>query len=813
MDFAARYHRLKGDNVLFPQGWDCHGLPTEVKVEENNGIHRTDAPRSRFREMCIEHTEKQISAMRETMDLLGFSQDWSHEYRTMDPEYWGKTQQSFVEMADSGYVYRDEYPVNWCPRCQTAIADAEVENEDREGSIYQIRFEGIDNDDIEIATTRPELLAACGLIAVDPDDERYTDRIGDTFEVPLFSQTVELVSDEEVDSEFGSGAVMICTFGDKQDVDWWAKYDISLRDVINEKGHLTEEAGEFAGESVSEAKESIATALEESGHLVDRSPHEQSVSMCWRCDTPIEILSKKQWFIRIDQEEILEKGRKVNWIPDHMYTRFEDWTNGLEWDWVVSRQRVFATPIPAWFCDDCGHAHLASVDQTPVDPTEEEPEISACPECGANEWTSETDVMDTWMDSSISQLHVAGWPDEEFEPVQLREQGHDIIRTWAFYSVLRTAALENEIPWEDALINGMVLGSDGHKMSKSKGNFVQPEEVVEEYSADAFRQAIALGGSPGSDVQVGMEDAKTAFRFLTKVWNILRFATSKLDSQSTYFDEDNLADADKWILTKFQRTSDSIDKSLKNYEFDKALRNLKEFVWHDLADDYVELIKGRLYEDESNTGRQAAEYTLDTVLSGVIRMLSIYAPFFAEEAWRHLPGRNDSVHRQTWPTEVPCDESAYDRGETIAAVASAVRSWKSDEGLSLNAPLDRLDLYDLGITELDTVDLSSAVNSEVYLHKSTPDYERVLSDVSADYSQLGPKFGNDTEEVVKKVENTELETLESKLNGDHFMLDVGGSSYEIPTEAFDLEYEFRGESGQRVEIIETDHATIVITPN
>ncbi|MFB6121775.1 MAG: class I tRNA ligase family protein, partial [Halobacteriaceae archaeon] len=436
MDFIARYQRLQGRDVSFPQGWDCHGLPTEVKVEENEGIHRTDVPRDEFRQMCIEHTEGMIDQMKETMERLGFSQDWTQEFRTMDPEYWGKTQRSFVEMAEDDRVYRDEHPVNWCPRCQTAIADAEVEPIEQEGTLYYLTFEGVGNDDIDIATTRPELLAACVSMAVDPEDERFADRVGDTFEVPIFGQEVELIADEEVDPDFGTGAVMICTFGDKQDVDWWAEYDLDLRAVFTEDGHLNENAGPYEGLSIDKAKTAIAETLDEEGHLVETEPTEQSVGACWRCDTPIEILSKEQWFVEVDGEAVLDRAQDVEWIPEHMYDRLEDWTEGMEWDWVISRQRVFATPFPVWYCADCGHTHVADVEDLPVEPTDETPE-TACPECGAAEWEPETDVMDTWMDSSISAMHVAGWPEEEFEPVQLRPQGHDIIRTWAFYTLLR----------------------------------------------------------------------------------------------------------------------------------------------------------------------------------------------------------------------------------------------------------------------------------------------------------------------------------------------------------------------------------------
>ena len=535
-----------------------------------------------------------------------FGVDETQLWKTADFLSWTKVSNSIggdgdqfdgsVEMVEDDLVYRDEHPVNWCPRCETAIADAEVEKEDRTGTLYYVTFPGVDNDEIEIATTRPELLAACVGMAVDPEDERYEDRIGETFEVPLFGQEVELIADDDVDGDFGTGAVMVCTFGDKQDVTWWSEHDLDLRAALDEDGTLNELGGEFAGMAIDEAKEAIAERLDDEGFLNDSEPTEQSVGTCWRCDTPIEILSKEQWFVRVDQDEILEKAREVEWVPEHMYQRLEEWTEGMDWDWVVSRQRVFATPIPAWFCEDCGHAHVASEEEVPVEPTETDPAVGECPECGATEWRGEADVMDTWMDSSISPLYVAGWPDEEFEPVQLREQGHDIIRTWAFYTILRTAALEDDIPWEEALVNGMVFGEDGNKMSKSRGNFVQPEEAVEEYSADAFRQAMALGGQPGSDIQFQWKEVTSASRFLTKVWNISKFATNHFDERTPETTDPAYRDADQWILTRAADTAETVGAYMDEYRFDAALRELREFVWHDLADDYLELIKGRLYE-------------------------------------------------------------------------------------------------------------------------------------------------------------------------------------------------------------------------
>ena len=820
MDFAARFHRLMGEDVLFPQGWDCHGLPTEVKVEENQGIHRTDVPREEFRELCIEHTESQIGAMRETMDTLGFSIDWDHEFRTMDPEYWGETQRSFVQMAGDDYVYRDEHPVNWCPRCETAIADAEVETETGvAGTLYEVTFPGVDSDegatteqrDIQIATTRPELLAACVSVAVDPDDERYADRVGDTFEVPLFGQTVELIADDEVDSEFGTGAVMICTFGDKQDVDWWAEYDLDLRPAVSESGRLTATADEYEGLTLEEAETAIVEDLDAAGYLEGTEPTEQNVGQCWRCDTPIEILSKEQWFVEVRQDEILETAQEVEWIPEHMYGRLEEWTEGMEWDWVISRQRVFATPIPAWHCQDCGHTHIAEAAELPVKPPETDPAIGACPECGSEHWRGETDVMDTWMDSSISPLLIQGWPEEPFEPATLRPQGHDIIRTWAFYTLLRTAALEDEIPWEEILVNGMVFGDDGNKMSKSRNNFVQPETVVEEYSADAFRQAMALGGQPGTDIQFQWKEVTSAARFETKLWNITRFTAQQLDEEHRLPDP-AYRDIDRWLLSKCSRVTEAVREDMAAYRFDAALQTLRDFVWHDLADDYLELVKGRLYEGRPGE-RDAAQQALLTTLSAALRMLSPFVPFLAEEAYRALPGTEGSVNAADWPAVEMVDPDHEAAGDLIADIASTVRGWKSDTGLALNAPLDRVEVYpdDHPDVPVDTYDLSEATNAPVRIREGVPAVELVPVSVEPDHSVIGPEFRNQAGQVVAALEAMDPDYVaDQKAVDGEIAVDLDGEVAVIPGEAVEVVEEHRAESGEEVVVLDSELATILV---
>ncbi|PSQ50218.1 valine--tRNA ligase [Halobacteriales archaeon SW_7_65_23] len=827
MDFAARYHRLQGADVLFPQGWDCHGLPTEVKVEEIHGIHRTEVPREEFRELCIEHTEEQIAAMRETMERLGFSQDWDHEFRTMDPEYWGETQRSVVRMAENGYVYRDEHPVNWCPRCRTAIADAEVETaEDVPATLYTITFPGTDggadgegderSESIDIATTRPELLAACVAVAVNPDDERYADRVGDTVEVPLFGQDVEVLADDDVDSDFGTGAVMICTFGDKQDVDWWAEHDLPLRSVLEKDGTLTDAAGEYAGLALDEAEDAIVADLDAAGYLQDRSETIGNVGQCWRCDTPIEILSTEQWFIEVREEEILDTAQAVEWIPEHMYERLADWTRGMDWDWVISRQREFATPIPAWHCsgEDCEHTHIASEKELPVDPTETEPAIDACPECGGDAWIGETDVMDTWVDSSISPLYVQGWPAESFEPTTLREQGHDIIRTWAFYTILRVTALEEDVPWETALINGMVFGEDGNKMSKSRGNSVQPEEAVAEYSADAFRQAMALGGQPGSDIQFQWKEVRSASRFLTKLWNVTRFAATHLDGDG-WEPPANPAyrDVDRWILSRCSRVADEVAGEMDEYRFDAALRTIREFVWSDLADDYVELAKGRLYEGRPGE-RDAARAALFTTVSASLRMLAPFAPFVTEEAWHALPGTEGSVHGSTWPEPGMADREVDAVGAIIADAASTVRGWKSESGLALNEPLDGVEVYPEKSPDapVDTYDLSEAVSAPVRVREGEPDVELVPAEVEPDHATLGPEFRDRTDQVVDALEAMDPEAAAEQLRFEGKLeVDLGGEVVMVPASAVEIRKEHRSSSGERVTVLDGEQSTILVT--
>jgi len=800
IDFIARYKRMRGYNVMFPQGWDCHGLPTEVKVEEIHGITKNQVPRAEFRRLCEELTLSNIEHMRRTMRRLGFSVDWSNEYITMKPEYYVQTQISFVRMYERGHIYRDDHPVNWCPRCETAIAYAEVEYKNKQGVLNFLHF-----DSLDIATTRPELLCACVAVAVHPEDERYRDMVGKRLKVPLFGHEVEVIADEAVDPAFGTGAVMICTFGDKQDVRWWKKHSLPLRAAIDRKGRMTAIAGEFAGLTIEECRDAVVEALKEGGYLYDQQDVEQSVGVCWRCKSRIEILSEPQWFVRVLPERVLERAREVRWVPEHMLTRLVNWVEEMEWDWCISRQRVFATPIPVWYCTRCGKEHVASEGELPVDPTHT-PYTGPCPHCGGEEFVPEEDVLDTWMDSSISALHVGRWlSDSPMLPTQLRPQGHDIIRTWAFYTLLRADVLVDTKPWDTIVINGMVLGEDGHKMSKSLGNIIQPEEVVERYGADAFRQWAAIGGSTGSDIMFRWKDVVAASRFQQKLWNIARFA--RLAGAKKEEQKPTLRTADRWILSKLQRLVEECIAHMDAYEFDETLKAIRMFAWEVLADNYIELVKGRLYgEDEQ--GKRAAQYTLGDVVLTLARLIAPFMPHLAEEI--HSLFEDKSVHVQPYPCvkEELIDEGAEREGELIASITSAIRRYKSEHKIALNAPLKEIIVYTNG-TLPDTVDISNATNSKTRVITHPPVLERRVKGFTPNMAVLGPLLRADAKRAIDAMQKMREDELLKMVEEGTIRVQLDGKQIEVPSNAIHIEEEFLVE-GERVDVIEIDGATLLV---
>lgn len=804
IDFIARYKRMCGYNVMFPQGWDCHGLPTEVKVEEIHGITKNKVPREEFRQMCRELTTANIEKMRNTMMNLGFSIDWSNEFVTMEPSYFVKTQRSFKKMYDMGQIYQAEHPVNWCPRCETAIAFAEVEYEGRDTKLNFLNF-----DTLKIATTRPELLAACVAVAINPNDKRYNKYIGTNVKVPLFEHDVTVIGDTDVDPSFGTGVVMICTFGDKQDVRWWVEHKLPLRKAIDKNGIMTSIAGKYAGMTINQCKETVISDLKTHGYLYDQKNLDQNVGMCWRCNTPIEILSERQWFVKIDTNSVKSAADNIFWVPEYMKIRLDNWIQTMEWDWCISRQRIFATPIPAWYCKDCGELIVAKEEWMPVDPTQNTPK-DPCSKCGGNHFEAEEDVLDTWMDSSITVQHVTGWLSDNTTrlPAQLRPQGHDIIRTWAFYSILRSMALTSKHPWDTILINGMVLGEDGHKMSKSLGNIISPEEVIEKYSADSFRQWAAIGGSTGSDVMFRWKDVVSASRFFTKMWSVYRFSLSHLGDfdKSNQLPKVQLHTIDKWLLDKLYTLINKVTIDMDTYQFDEAFKSIRTFVWDIVADNYIELVKSRLYNNDQ-ISRKAAQYTLYLIMDNISKLLAPFAPFFAEEMYSRLG--KISVHMQNWPTALNIwkDESSANEGELIKNIVSSVRRYKSEHGIALNSPLQKLEIY----TDLDDItDIIGATNTPVELISGTPEFDFVPTKIKPNMGVIGPKFKKDAKEIILSLSHIDPQTIIDDIDKKNKIdLVISKGNIELTSDSIEIEKEIIS-LGRAVDVLDVQGVQVII---
>jgi len=702
-DFVARYKRMRGYNVHFPQGWDCHGLPTEVRAERTFNIKKRDVSVDKFREICVKLTTEYVEKMKTAMQSMGYSIDWNLEYRTMDPEYYKLTQLSFLQLLKRELLYKGEHPVNWCPRCETAIAEAEVEYVHSEGTLIDVHF-STEKGDLIVATSRPEFIPACVALAVNPTDSRYMGYVGKQAVVPLVDRRIPILKDELVDASFGSGVVMICTFGDKTDVRWQHKYGLPVVKLLDPQGRLTREGGKYAGLAIQQARKAIVDDLRNVSKISGSKPISREIGTCWRCHTPVEILSAPQWFMKTKDmtDQIVEWTNRVAWVPDFSKNRMIEWARSLDWDWVISRQRLFGTPIPVWYCRKCGQMFAAKDEWLPVDPRSQNPPAGSCPGCGSREFVGDHDVMDTWMDSSITCAVHAGWPDrpEEFQrlfPADLQPNGLDIIRTWDYYLMARHLALFGKAPYKTVLVNGMVRGADGRMMHKSYGNYVEVTEAIIKYGADSVRQWAAAGGSTGYDIPYRWADVEYGRKFLTKLWNAARLILSSLEDYDPTLPTPKLDLLDRWLLSKLNNLAKTSTDAFENFQFNVATESTRNFIWHDLCDQYLEAVKYRLYAEhaQEDENRRAAQFTLFHTLDVVLRLLAPICPHITDALYRELwSGRLKarSIHSDAWPlpNEELIDEESEKKGSIVVRVLSEVRRIKSEKRLSMKAPIKRL---------------------------------------------------------------------------------------------------------------------------
>ncbi len=701
-DFVARYKRMRGFNLFFPFGTDDNGLATERLIEKMKNVRSKMMERRDFINLCLKTLEDIRPGFIQDWKNIGFSADYSIFYSTINDHCRKISQWSFIDLYKKGREYQKESPTIWCPSCQTAIAQVELEDAEQDSFFNDVKFKLEDGKDLIIATTRPELLPACVAIFFHPNDKRYKMLEGKNAIVPLFGQKVKIMSDKRVDPEKGTGIVMNCTFGDLTDIEWYKAYKLPLRAAIAKDGKLTELAGKYAGMKVKEARKAIIEDLKASGQLVNQKPIKHVVNVHERCKTDVEFMNTKQWFIKyLDlKDEFLKLGKKLKWYPDYMRVRYENWIKGLQWDWTISRQRYFGVPFPVWYCKKCSEVILASESQLPVDPLIDKPSIKKCPKCGNDEFEPEKDVLDTWATSSLTpQLAIElmkGKPTyDKLYPMSLRPQAHDIITFWLFNTVVKSHLHYDKLPWKDTMISGYVLDSHGEKMSKSVGNVIEPQDIMKKYSADALR-FFAAGSKLGDDTPYQEKDLVTGQKTITKLWNAAKFCFVHLQD----FDgkaPKKLELMDRWLLSKLHKVIKEATDAFENYEYAASRRGTEQLFWKDFCDYYLEIIKDRIYNPDrrGQEARKSAQYALYQTLLNILKLFAPVMPFITEEIYQSYFAEKEkkkSIHLSDWPTydKRLVDKSVEEAGEAFVAIVATVRKFKSERNLSLVAPIKKL---------------------------------------------------------------------------------------------------------------------------
>lgn len=693
-EIIARFRRMQGYNVFYPFGFDDNGLATERLVEREEGIRAKDLPRSQFVEKCQAITEKYETEFKEFWASLGFSVDWSLQYETISPAVAKISQALFLDLVEMGKAYSKDSPVLWCTECQTSIAQAELDTAEVDSTFNYVPFM-VDGKPIEVATTRPELLFGCVCLFVNPSDPRHQNLIGRTATVPLYNYEIPVLADEQVGIDKGTGVVMCATFGDSTDAEWFAKHNLPYREVILPDGTLSKAVPFIGGMTTHAARREILRLLEQENLLVRSEQLTHAVARHERCGTEMEIIPSRQWYIDIlsHKDEFLQAADRINWYPSTMKNRYIAWVQNLKWDWCISRQRYFGIAIPVWYCKSCKSHVLASREQLPVNPLETKYQGTCS--CGCEEFIPEKAVFDTWVTSSITP-QINERLGLKLTPMSMRTHAHEIIRTWTFYSIVRSLYHTGDIPWKDLMISGFVLAKQGEKISKSKSNAaLDPTVLISTHSADALRYWSA-SAKLGTDTYFDVEELATSKRFLTKLWNACRFAISHLQDMDPS-QTPPLLPIDRWIVERTNETYRQASSFLYEYELGSARHAVDEFFWKDLCDNYIEIVKSRLYNPDihGHEQRRSGQYALYCALLGVLKMYAIYVPHITDYIYGQFFAKHEgkkSIHLLTWPLNSTDNEKILMFGEEVKRVLFGMRKQKSERNLSMRSEIDVLEV-------------------------------------------------------------------------------------------------------------------------
>lgn len=713
MDMIARFWRMSDRNVLFPIGLDKNGLPIEVQAEKTFGINMRDTPRDIFLKKCKQLIEKSGDASLDSFKRLGLScNNWKRvyalggRYDTDDKEYRKLTQETFIRLWNKGLVYEDIKPTNYCPECRTTISDAEVEYKEEQTFLNYIRFQvfetaGHMSELVTIATTRPELLCACKLILYNPEDPRYTHLEGRTAVVPISNHEVPIMPHPYAKMDFGTGLVMICSFGDYSDVRILRELDISPTYAINADGKMTRAAGKYRGMTVNQAREAIIEDLKTTGLLERQEPLTQRQPICWRSKNPIEFVPMKELYLKQVEfkDDLLKIAADMKFYAPESRQILIDWINSINIDWVLSRRRYYGTEVPLWYCKNCKQPVVPKPGKY-YQPWKQSSPVKTCPKCGGRRFTGERRTFDTWFDSCSSEYYILGYLwDKAFwrknMPCTLRPQGKEIVRTWLYFTLLKAWLLDEKQAFENCWIHMHVVDNKGEKMSKSVGNVINPQEILKKYGADAFRIWTCLEGDISKgDIRCSFERIEGTSKFLTKFWNISRFISAFPQPEKRSI---SLEPADRWILAELAQLVSTVKGKYENYEFHAAATAIRDFAWNMFAAHYIELVKPRAYDvkgkwKDASRSTKAAWYTLHEGLRTIMLLVAPVTPFVTDHIWLQMyaKSKRDSIHTEAFPKTAKPDKAAKKMlklGAALTEFNSLVWNTKKEQGLSLRDPI------------------------------------------------------------------------------------------------------------------------------
>lgn len=694
-EIIIRYHRMKGENIFYPMGFDDNGLPTERFVEKKYEVDKLKITRKEFVELCLKETVEGGKLYEKLWRSLGLSVDWSLLYSTINPLAQKIAQRSFIDLYNKKRIYREESPTFWCTHCQTALAQADLEDKEEKSFMYDIRFTFEDGKDAVISTTRPELVPACVALYVNPKDSRYESYIGKKAVIPITLEKVPVKASEAVEMEKGTGLMMVCTWGDVEDIEKWRIDKLETKIIIGKNGKINEKGGKYEGLTLAKAREAILSDFEKEGLLISKKELEHVINIHERCKHPIDFFVSPQWFVKIldIKNKLKKRGDELNWCPQFMKVHLDNWIDGLKWDWCISRERYFGVPFPVWHCSDCGEIILPDDSELPVDPRENLPKNKICPKCKSQSIRGEMQVMDTWMTSSVTPLINVRWKEKEnlmakIYPMSLRVQAFEIIRTWLFYTLVKSHLHTNSLPWKNVMISGWGLARDGEKMSKSLNNFVVAQGIIEKHGADALRYW-SCGATLGMNLRWSEEDVKAGQKLLTKIWNATRFVVMNLENydRKTKLSAKDLEAADLWMLAELQNLIKNVTAEFERYEFAKAKNLLEHFFWIKFTDDYIELIKGRLY-GKDKAKKQSAQFTLYAVLSVLVKLFAPIIPHITEELYQQFLKQKEfpkSIHLSQWPeaNEEFANAVLEEKSAILIEIISGMRKKKVEKNIKL----------------------------------------------------------------------------------------------------------------------------------